>query len=56
MDIVEPEKIKSAITGKTFDPAAGYITDADGNHYTIKEYSVDVDKSAEAVEEQSTKD
>lgn len=50
MDIVEPDKLKSAITGKSFDPAGGYITDADGNYYTVKEYSVEVDKSAEAEE------
>lgn len=42
-----PEDIVSAISGEPIDPTAGYVTDADGNHYALDEYSIAVDKAAE---------
>lgn len=45
--IVETKTLTSALTGKTFDPDDGYVTDAEGNKYRLGEYSIEKDKATD---------
>ena len=41
--MTDTSELISIITGDPIDPADGYVTDAEGNAYTLDEYSIAVD-------------
>lgn len=42
---MDADEIVSVLTGEPINVADGYITDAEGNHYTVEEYSIEVDRA-----------